>query len=101
MNQRHFSAVGGPQYRLAMEYLTTGRADANTRPHYQDLINTVLPIYYGMVPDITGGAHYFYSPHLIPTPWWVPGRLVSGEIEEIHMLDIDSNYFRFFKYIGL
>ncbi|MCL2405325.1 MAG: cell wall hydrolase [Defluviitaleaceae bacterium] len=101
MNRAHFSAVGGPQYRLAMNYLTYGIADAYVRPHYQDLINTILPIYYRMVPDITGGAHYFYSPHLINSPGWVDGRLASGEIEEIFMSGINSDYFRFFRYVGL
>jgi len=84
------------QYALAMQYMTRGIAVNDSMRHrYRDLINTVLPIYYGIVGDITGGAHMFYSPrYMIPrgsSAWWASGY------ELVHEIGENGWYFRFLR----
>jgi len=85
------------EFRRAMDYLAHGNVDAFHRPIYRDLINTVIPIYYRMQNDITGGATHFYSPVSMTqrgsSPHWASAyeRIPAGDIGE------NGWFFRFLR----
>ena len=88
--------VPSSQFALAMQYLNYGIAVSDSaRQLYRDLINAVLPIYYRIEADITGGAHMFYSPrYMIPrgsSPSW------AHHYERVHDIGVDGWYFRFLR----
>ena len=66
MNKNNFTSIDGPQYRLAMEYMESGRDPSfKNAARYEQVISTVIPIYNGEVADITNGAVFFskgYNP---------------------------------------
>jgi len=53
-----FRGIGGNQYILCMNYLNN-RDGSNVL--YENLIDTVIPIYYGQEADFTGGAHFIFN----------------------------------------
>ena len=55
--KKHYNAVGGDQYNLCLEYLNN-RDGSNEV--YEELIAEVMPIYFGLQKDFTGGAHYIF-----------------------------------------
>ena len=66
LNKNNFTSIDGPQYRLAMEYMESGRDPSfKNAARYEQVISTVIPIYNGEVADITNGAVFFskgYNP---------------------------------------
>lgn len=76
-----------------MNYLNNRTGDNQL---YENLINTVMPVYNGTVDDITGGAQLFYSPNAMPNgskPKWDFTKLV-----EVTVNGVSSSDFLFYKY---
>ena len=53
-----YNAVGGTQYNLCMEYLDNRDYE---NADYEHLVCAVIPIYYGLETDFTGGAHFIFD----------------------------------------
>ena len=86
------------QFAIAIQFLNYGTYTSIVHREVMEiLINTVIPIYNRVVPDITGGAFMFYSPrYMVPrgsSPRW------GNDFERIHAGDLgpDGWYFRFFR----
>ena len=78
----------------AMSYLNNRTYDNEL---YEKIICEVMPIYYGISEDFTGGATLFYSPKSMTPPYSLPDW--NFEIlNEIFIEGIDSNSFRMFIY---
>ena len=84
-----------PEYVKALNYLINRTGDNKL---YEELIQTVMPIYNKKTYDITGGAQLYYSPRSMVPAGSEPSWASSDELVELFVEDIDSWYFRFYKY---
>ena len=77
-----------------MEYLNN--KDGSNRL-YEEVISSVMPVYFLDISDTTNYATMFYSPNRAKK---IPGFANSSKTEEVFIEGVDSQFFRFYKYIG-
>lgn len=85
------SGGGSREYRKAVEYLENRVDDGGI---YEQLISTVMPIYYNEVEDITGGAQLYYSPKHMNPPGSAPDW--ANSYKEIEVEGIEREDFVIF-----
>ena len=89
-----FNGYNSKQYKKCMDYLN--QRDGSNRL-YEEVISAVMPVYFLDISDTTNYATMYYSPR--------PGRngpsfSRSPRVEEVMIEGVDSESFRFYKYIG-